>query len=177
MWKQSVTSTRGWSLLKTLPDTPERNQQELTLQITLGASLIAIKGYTVPEVEKAYTRAMELCRRVGETPQLFPVLMGLYRFYAARAEHERAHELAEQLLALAQRVQDPALLLGAHYAMGQLYWLGEFVPARAHLQQAITLYHPQQHRPLAFVYGVDFGVVFSAVQPLPCGILAMRSKP
>jgi class 3 adenylate cyclase/predicted ATPase len=154
--------TKGLELLKTVPDTPERTQQEVMLQITLGASLIANKGYTVPEVEKAYTRALELCRCVGETPQLFPVLMGLNRFYSARAEHETAYEVAKQLLALAQRAQDPALLLGAHYAMGGAYWLGEFVPARVHLQQAIVLYNPQQHRPLAFVYGVDFGVVFSA---------------
>src|SRR5262249_44236171 len=62
--------TRGLELLKTLPDAPEHAQQELTLQVTLGAPLIAIKGYTAPEVEKAYTRALELCRCLGETPQL-----------------------------------------------------------------------------------------------------------
>jgi len=45
--------------------------------------------------------------------------------------------------------------------MGGSYWLGEFVSARAHLQQVIRLYNPQQHHLLALVYGVDFGVVFS----------------
>jgi len=155
--------TKGLELLTTLPDTPGRAQQELTLQITLGASLLATKGYGVPEMERAFSRARALCQQVGETPQLFPVLMGLNRVYAARAEHETARGLAEQLLALAQSAQDPALLLVAHHAMGQLLcWLGEFVSARAHLQQVITLYNPQQHRPLALVYGVDFGVVFSA---------------
>jgi len=63
--------TKGLELLKTLPDTPERAQQELTLQIALGAPLIATKGYAAPEVEKVYARARELCRQVGETPQLF----------------------------------------------------------------------------------------------------------
>ncbi len=155
--------TKGLELLKTLPDTPERSQQELTLQITLGAPLLAAKGYTASEVETSYTRARELCRHLGETPQLFPTLMGLHRFYTARAEHETARELVRQILALAQKAQDPTLLLGAHLTMGGLSWLGEFVPARAHLQQAITLYSPQQHRPLAFVYGVDFGIVFSAM--------------
>jgi predicted ATPase len=95
--------TKGLELLKTLPDTPERAQQELTLQIALGGPFIATKGYTAPEVERVYSRARTLCQQVGETPQLFPVLMGLYRFYSARAEHETARELAEQLLALAQR--------------------------------------------------------------------------
>ena len=73
--------TTALELLKTLPDTPERTQQELTLQIALGAPLMATKGYAAPEVEHAYTRARELCQQVGETPQLFPVLWGLWVFY------------------------------------------------------------------------------------------------
>ena len=69
--------TKGLELLKTLPDTPERTQQELTLQLALGAPLMATKGYAAPEVDRAYTRARELCQQMGETPQLFPVLWGL----------------------------------------------------------------------------------------------------
>ncbi|HJY84619.1 MAG TPA: hypothetical protein VKK81_26490 [Candidatus Binatia bacterium] len=53
--------TKGLELLKTLSDTLERMQQELTLQITLGAPLIVTRGYSIPEVEQAYTRARELC--------------------------------------------------------------------------------------------------------------------
>jgi predicted ATPase len=69
--------TKGLDLLKTLPDTFERAQYELTLQIALGAPLIATKGYAASAVEEAYTRALELCRQMGEPPQLFPVLWGL----------------------------------------------------------------------------------------------------
>jgi len=58
--------TKGLEVLKTLPDTPERTQHELTLQIALGAPLIATKGWATPEVESAYTRARELCRQVGK---------------------------------------------------------------------------------------------------------------
>jgi class 3 adenylate cyclase/predicted ATPase/DNA polymerase III delta prime subunit len=146
--------TKGLELLKALPDTPERAQQELTLQTTLGPALIATKGHTVPEVERAYTRALELCRQVGETPQLFPVLRGLQVFYFIRAEYKTARELAEQLLTLAQRVQDPVLLVGAHLALGQtLYLLGELASAREHLEQGIALYDPQQYRSLAWAGG------------------------
>ncbi|MCI0526082.1 MAG: AAA family ATPase, partial [Nitrospira sp.] len=56
--------TKGLELLKTLPDTPERIQQELALQIALGVPLTATKGYAAPEVEKVYTRAYELCQQV-----------------------------------------------------------------------------------------------------------------
>ncbi|HEV8715146.1 MAG TPA: adenylate/guanylate cyclase domain-containing protein, partial [Candidatus Binatia bacterium] len=151
--------TKGVELLRALPDTPERSQYELMLQITLGVPLMITQGYAALEVEKAYTRARELCQQLGETPQLFPVLRGLWTFYLVRAELQTAHELGKQLLRLAQSVQDPALLLEAHLALGNtLFFLGELAPAREHLEQGITLYDPQQHRSHAFLYGQDPGV-------------------
>src|SRR4029453_15363985 len=75
---------KGLELLKTLSDTPERAQQELTLQNILGVPLRTIKGYADPEVERTYKRALELCQQVGETQQLFSVLLGLSAFYEAR---------------------------------------------------------------------------------------------
>jgi TOMM system kinase/cyclase fusion protein len=151
--------TKGLAVLAALPDTAECTQHELVLQTTLGAALMAARGQGAPEVGQAYARARELCRQVGETPQLFPVLFGLWRFYLMRAEYQTARELAEQCLSLAQRVHDPALLLEAHFALGGiLLWLGELVPARAHLEQSLALYDPREHRVLAFRTGIDPGV-------------------
>jgi class 3 adenylate cyclase/predicted ATPase len=139
--------TTALELLQTLPDTSERTQQELALQTILGPVLMATKGYAASEVEKVYTRARELCQQVGETPQLFWVLRGLRLFYEARGELQTARELGEQLLSVAQSIQDPAFLMQAHYALGEtLLWLGEFAPAQAHLEQGITLYDSQPHR-------------------------------
>ncbi len=143
--------TKGLEVLATLPDTPERTQQELTLQTALGPALIATKGYAAPEVEQTYARARELCQQVGETPQLAPVLFGLRLFYQQRAEFHTARELEAQLFHLAQCIQDSALLLMAHQALGATsYWLGELAQARAHLEQGTALYDPQQHRSLTF---------------------------
>src|SRR5215813_3665576 len=89
--------TRGLELLKTLPDTPGRVQQELALQIALGAPLQATKGWGAPEVERVYARARELCQEVGETPQIFPVLWGLWMFHTTRGELQTTRELGEQL--------------------------------------------------------------------------------
>src|SRR5215831_3572006 len=72
--------TKGLELLKVLPNTPERTQQELMLQIALGSPLMFTKGPAAAEVERVYARARELCQQVGETPQLFPVLRGLCGF-------------------------------------------------------------------------------------------------
>ena len=130
--------TKGLEVLATLPDTPERAQQELVLQTTLGPALIATKGYAAPEVLHAYARARELCQQVGETPQLFQVLRGLWYFYLIRVELQTARELGEQLLTLAQQVGDPALRLEAHYALGNtLNYLGEFAAAQAHFAQGM----------------------------------------
>jgi predicted ATPase len=151
--------TKGLEVLKTLPDTPERTQQELTLQITLGTSLMATKGFAAPEVERAYARAQELCRQVGETPQLFRVLSGLWFFYLARAELQTAHQVAEQLLSLALNVQDPAVLVEAHRTLGMTLWhLGEFASAQKHCEQGIALYDADAIREAAQklnIYVVD----------------------
>jgi predicted ATPase len=151
--------TKGLELLKTLPDTPERTQQEITLQLALSVPLTATRGYASPEVEKVVTRALELCRQVGEIPQLFLVLGGLYTFYQQRTEYKTAQELAEQLLTLAQRQQDPTLLSHAHVCLGaNLVWLGEFISARAHLEQDIAHLDPQRYPSLTFLGGHDPGV-------------------
>jgi tetratricopeptide (TPR) repeat protein len=146
---------RGLELLKTMPVTPEHVQRELSLQIGLGVPLSLTKGMSAPEVETTYNRARELCRRVGESPQLFSVVLGLRRFYFIRGEPQTALELGAQLLTLAHR-QDPSLLALAHLMLGEiLYALGELAQAHEHLEQGIAAYDPQQERPHALVYGID----------------------
>ncbi|MBI3250190.1 MAG: AAA family ATPase [Deltaproteobacteria bacterium] len=151
---------QGLDLLKTLPETQEHTQQELELQISLGLVLVTTKGFTLPEVKHTYTRAHELCRRIGNTPQLFPVLEGLHSFYAVRGEYQTALALGEQMLALAQGAQNPSLLLEAHHVLGDtLVMSGESWRARVHLEQGLALYDRQQHRFHALLYsGHDPGV-------------------
>jgi predicted ATPase len=110
--------TTGIALLTTLPETPEHTQQSLTLHIALGAALLMTKGPAAPEVENAYTRARVLCQQIGETPELAPVLLGLWRFYVVRSQLHTTRELGETLLRLAQGVHDPTLAVIAHYAPG-----------------------------------------------------------
>ncbi|HJY81248.1 MAG TPA: adenylate/guanylate cyclase domain-containing protein [Candidatus Binatia bacterium] len=151
--------TTALELLQTLPDTPQRSQQELALQLTLGVPLQLIKGHAAPEVGKTYNRVLELCGQVGETAHLFPALFGLWRFYLLRSDAQKAHELAEHMMRLAQSSQDPSLPLEAHQALGtSLFWLGELRQGRRHLEQGIALYDIQKHRSHAVLYGIDPGV-------------------
>jgi predicted ATPase len=151
--------TTGIELLKSLPETPEHTQQALTLYTALGAALVMAKGLGAPEVEHAYTQAHALCQQVGETPKLVPVLYGLYRFYIGRLQLHAAREIGETLLPLAQRAEDPALVVLAHSVLGfTSLCLGALPVARQHLEEAIARYTPDQHRALVFRIGSDLGM-------------------
>jgi predicted ATPase len=149
-----------------------RVQQELALQLGLGISLQATKGYAAPETGQAYARARYLCRQMGETPQLFPVLWVLALFYGGRGEQETAYEIARQLLNLAEQTEDPPLTAMAHLLLGwALFFLGKPGQARPHLEHTIAFYDPQQHQALAFLYGLDPGVISLSVISWTLGML------
>ena len=152
--------TTGIALLKALPETPARTQHALTLYIALGAALLRTKGMGAPEVEQAYTQAYALCQQVGETPELVPVLFGLWRFYTGRAQFHTARELGDTLLRLTQRDPKPALAVHAHYALGQTrLYLGALSAARLHLEAGIALDTPAQRRVLMVrIEGDNVGV-------------------
>jgi DNA-binding SARP family transcriptional activator/predicted ATPase len=151
--------TQGLALLEALPDTPGRIRLELGLQLALGVSFQAIRGYAVPEVGRAFDQAKELCQQVGETPQLFPALRLLGTYYSTRGEYKTGYEIAGQLLGLIEGVEDPLLVAVAHLSLGwNLLFLGEFTQTRAHLEQAIAFYERQRQHSLAFTYGFDHGV-------------------
>jgi predicted ATPase len=152
--------TKGLELLKVVPETPQRLQQEVDMLITLGASLIAVKGWAAPEVEQTYSRAQHLCAHLEDPYQLFPVLRGLWSYYFMRAELQTTHALGKQLLSLAQQVHDSAMLIAAHHALGlTLFFMGAVASSQTHFAQGIALYDPKQHRALAFRYGDDMGVI------------------
>jgi predicted ATPase/class 3 adenylate cyclase len=146
-------------LVGALPEGPERIQQELAIQVSLGAPLALTKGYAAPEVGRARVRAQELCQLVGETPQLFPVLFGLWAFNLVRGELHTARELGTRLLGLAESIGDAALLLEAHRVLGAtLFFVGELAQAREHLEEGIRLYDARVHVDHAFLFGQDPGV-------------------
>jgi predicted ATPase len=157
--------TRGLELLMALPDSGgkehrlERAQQELALQLALGMAWIGSKAFPAPEVEKAYTRARELCQQMGKTSQLCRVLGELALLHYVRAEHQTARELGEQALNLAQQAKDPLLVALGHWYLGLvLFCLGEYTTALGHLEQVIAFYNPEQHhRSLVVLRGSDAG--------------------
>ena len=156
--------TKGLELLKSLPTTPEHTQQELALQLALGPPLRMIKGHATPEMEGVYTRAYELAQQLGDNQQQFLALMGLERFYINGARLQKAYELSEQCLTLAQGRQDIELLQEVYQMLGSTsFWQGELVTARRHLERGIALCDAQQGYSRTFSGGIDPGVVCLSV--------------
>jgi predicted ATPase len=147
---------KGLELLQSLPPSPERRMGELDFQMTLGSPLIATRGWGASEVEASYGRAVELCEGMGETPELFHCLCGLWIFHLVRAKLDGALELARRLLGISGRLGGPEAPLDAHFAMGcTCYWRGDLASARVHLERALSLYDVERYRNRPMPYGQD----------------------
>ena len=132
-------------LLRTLPSSPTRINQELQLLIVRGGALSGSKGYRDSEVEQVYAQIRELLPQAEETPHLIPVLMGLWRFTSIRGEYQTSHAIAARLRRLTQGLQEAKVLLPAHFALGySAFRLGQFSEAREHLEEAVALHKGQQ---------------------------------
>ena len=87
--------------------------------------------------------------------------------------YQTARELAEQLLGLAQREQDPALLLVAHCGAGDApcsIWVSWLQPAHTCEQSTDPLRPSAAPLPM-FLYGVDPGCLASPIWLGSCGML------
>jgi class 3 adenylate cyclase/tetratricopeptide (TPR) repeat protein len=142
--------TKAITLLHTLAETDERVHYELTLQVSLGRSLIATRGYGAPEVEQCYQRALALCRLVGETPRQLQALLGMAAFSFMRAELHTVQHLSEEGLALAGHPGNRGRRLQVYWALGQAFFhRGEFLNAEEQMTSARLLYTTKHYRPHA----------------------------
>ena len=155
--------TRALDQIAALPATPALRREQIRLQVALIAPLLHVKGHAAPETKAAAERArllIEQAEALGETPEdpllLFSVF---YSFWLANyiAFHgDVMCELAKQFLALAEKQRATAPLLIAHRIMGiSLLCTGDIREGRAHFDQALALYDPAEHRPLASRFSVD----------------------
>ncbi len=142
--------------LATLPDTVERKEQELRLQIALGGPLMAIKGYGAVEVKKTYNRARELCQQVGQASQLFSILNGLALSCFSQSQFSASLEFCKQLEALAQSTQERRMFpIVCNSFAPNLFHLGEFNQARNYTELGIETYLPENHEFYITNYGQD----------------------
>ena len=147
--------TTALTLLQTLPETVEQHQQELRLQTAFGTALGMVRGQTAPEVEVAYTRAHFLSQQLGDTQNVFPVLLGLWRFHNSRGDFSLALQFGEELLELAERRDESSPYVMAHYALSLTrFFVGDLRLSKDHSEEVIESDQPTQ----LLRVGQDLGV-------------------
>ena len=157
---------RALTLIAALPATPALRREQIKLQVALITPLIHVRGYAAPETKAAEERArmlIEEAEALGEPPEdpllLFSVLYGFWVASFVAFNGDVVRNLATQFLALAEKQGATAPRMVGHRLMGAaLLETGDVAQGRAHYDQAITLYDPAEHRPLAIRFGQDVGV-------------------
>ena len=131
---------RGLSLLGAMPQGEARTRDELRMQMTKGAALMAAKGFASEEVEQTFSRACELAREIKDPLQELVASRGIWGFHYTRGDAASALKVAEDGVAGAPRFQDPGLFQYAHYALGaSLQQVGKLNEAREHLEKALAV--------------------------------------
>jgi hypothetical protein len=148
---------RGIAVVGGLPETEERNRQELALQLALGPALLSSRGFGDPEASACYQRAAELARRLGDDRDRFAATWGLW--ISIRASSARDHmrlrlQYLGEMVEAAEKTGDPELLLQAHHSSWSTrIWNGEFARATEHVRSGLALYDREGHRHHALMYG------------------------
>jgi predicted ATPase len=171
--------TRALDQIAVLPQTPSLRREEIRLQVALINPLLHMKGYAAPESKSAVERARLLIEQAevrGEPPEdpllLFSVLYGLWVANYAAFNGDALRELAAQFLALAINKGGAVPLMLGHRVMAtSLVYTGDIAEGRAHYDQAIALYDPATHLPLATRFGQDIRVVILCQRSLALWLL------
>jgi class 3 adenylate cyclase/predicted ATPase len=135
-----------------------RSRFELSLQLALGGPLIATRGFASREAEAAFQRAQELSRELQSETDLFSALRGLAYVYHV-ANLRGATALVEEVIALAKRSGEPALLAEADHFAGMIaFHLGQFQSARDWLEKSAQAGEHRGHHH-SEVYGINMSVL------------------
>ena len=85
--------TKALRQLASLPESPERRELDLALQVKLATPLMSTRGYAAPEVERVFERAHALSRQVDAAALTSSRCCAAWRrsTRSARSTGERAH--------------------------------------------------------------------------------------
>jgi tetratricopeptide (TPR) repeat protein len=149
--------------LADLPDSPERRHDELVLRANLARTQLAVRGFST-EAEHSIVEALELLESAGEACQRFPALRSLTSLYLWRSDFERGAATARELMEIAEREQDPALLLEAHLmSCVSTSWRNDLPAAIAAADRAADHFAATTSGFVEFRVGANPGVVASAI--------------
>jgi class 3 adenylate cyclase/tetratricopeptide (TPR) repeat protein len=167
--------TAGLKLAEALPPPAGLNRQ-LEFLLKLGSASVVAYGMQSIQVEEAYSRASELCEKLGDASSLFEAKWGLWINANLRRKTALARGRASELVALAQYSGDGELLLEAYHCQwSTAFFQGDAAGTVVGSRQGIALYDMARHRHLGHQFGGHDPGVCAHVQ---CGNgLQLTGKP
>jgi serine/threonine protein kinase/tetratricopeptide (TPR) repeat protein len=152
--------TKGLEVVRSLPESPGRDAQELQLLTTLGPVYIAARGYAAPEVGPTLERARELCRLLNEQQLAFGVMLGMWEWRIVRGDLNICSDLAAEGIEVAERLNDPGATMEALFMPGVTrFYRGYFADSRSYHEKALAGYDDRERTKFWTAYtGHDGGV-------------------
>jgi tetratricopeptide (TPR) repeat protein len=152
---------RGIELTCRLPADEGRDRSELDFQLVLGPCLIATHGPAASTAVATFTRARELCERLGEPPEYLQVMFWLATVNVVRGELPQALEAVDGMPSAAETRGNRGALLNVIRGRAMiLMFMGRIVEAREQLERAVELFGTSEEadRLAARAAGQDAGV-------------------
>jgi class 3 adenylate cyclase len=117
---------RGLELLATLPESDARAAKELPIQIALGVTHMATRGYASVEAAEAYTRARDLCVQINDTDRLMGVLIGLRHVNQVQGRCVAAKDCGSQCLEIARCKENGIFVVQSNANLAHAVYHGFF---------------------------------------------------
>jgi class 3 adenylate cyclase/predicted ATPase len=141
-------------LVTAMPDTPERADLELGVCLGLGMAQQIGLGPSAKEAAVAYGRALALARERGRGRERFLATWGIWFHETMSGRTREALALSDELLAIAQELDDTGLLLEAYHARPPMLLRSANLAAMQDAaQHVIRLYDREKHRDHAYYFG------------------------
>lgn len=155
-----VLFKKALDILKTFPESDERDQKELNLQMATASASQSLKGFGTPEIVTYCSRIEELCKKIGDAPQIFYAHYFLAHFHWLRADLQISYHFTEQMMRDAQKGKDEEKIALSYYMQGMIYfYLGNMAPALENLRKMNAYYIPEKCSHLKYIYSMDPGLV------------------
>jgi class 3 adenylate cyclase/tetratricopeptide (TPR) repeat protein/energy-coupling factor transporter ATP-binding protein EcfA2 len=166
----------GLKFADALPESGERQRQQLDFLLKLGPALGIIHGMQGAAAEKTYRRAGEIADQIGDGAALYRAKWGLWLGANLGRKTALARERADELVKLAQQSNDGDQLLEAYHCRWSTgFFRGEVAEALADSRVGIATYDMARHRHLGPAFGGhDAGVCAFAVH---CNAVQLSGKP
>jgi class 3 adenylate cyclase/tetratricopeptide (TPR) repeat protein len=131
--------SRALELLESIPESEDRDLNELTDRMLRALSVSSMQGYAAHDVQVDHRRAEELAKRLGTRPEVLPSLIAIWAYWLTSGDLPTARGLIDRLTDMVDQKAfswfEPEVESCAGF---QDFYEGHLELAREHLERSIA---------------------------------------